>query len=1009
MKTIRLALFSLATTVTMAQAQSEQPLPNAAATDPTITAAQIVAMGPSYNQWQCQTIQQFTNGVTFTNISGYIELASGLNYQATTNGPWLPAQEVIEPFAGGAVARQGQTKAIFANNLNSPGAIDQQTPDGKRLLSNILGLMYVDLSTGQAAEIGGLQDSQGELISSNQVLYPNAFTGLNADVLFTYRRQGIEQDVVLREQPPAPEAYGLNAATTAIEVFTEFIQPPAAAVADLPDDTAEPEPDQAISWGATSLGRGRAFSLNGRDLPVPVIKRYVTVNGRHFLLERVRLAAIQSALSELPEQASNARRFPGLASTQFQFPEGPRSKSAAGPMRLAFGDRPAGGYVLDYLTLSSAYTNYTFQSDTTYYISGNLTFSGTNTFEGGTVIKYATNTSITVPAVNWLGQPYRPVVLTSKDDNSTGDPISGSTSTPTNCYANPALSVTTSGQTIANFRIACARQAITVSSGSLNLYNAQFVNCQNGLAASSATLRLRNILFANVLTNFNNLTSATLDAQNGTFANSFCLAALNSGNNLAFTNCIFANITNLYSGTPASWLGNCSGFYQTTSFGSASTVSATYPFVAAGAGLYYLTNGCPFVAVGTTNLDAALAASLPSRTVYPPTIYVSLTTNGVWGPTVPRDTGNPALGFHYAPLDYAISNVVVSGSLELANNVAVAVVFTGRFGQPAGFYLANNTNKLLSIGTAQIHNQICTYPAVQEQPVQWGMVSSQPKTLIEIGGTPPSTLEAHFTDFNGVMGSALNPIVSGDVMQLNWRDCTMGPGLVLCDLYYYNMTNQCVNNLFERTQISFLNADGNGPLAIYNNLFRNASLTLEDMTPYTIIARDNLFDGATLTDSATDLFNDHNGYLNTSALSGSGGHDVTLTNFTYATGPLGRFYQTSTNLINVGSTTADQRGLYHYTVRTNLISGFEIKETNSVVDIGYHYVATDAFGNPPDANSDGMPDYLEDANGDGIYGTGDLWNWKNGFDSGIDQNLYLSNSQPIGIFVAVPTNPVRKQ
>jgi hypothetical protein len=36
------------------------------------------------------------------------------------------------------------------------------------------------------------------------------------------------------------------------------------------------------------------------------------------------------------------------------------------------------------------------------------------------------------------------------------------------------------------------------------------------------------------------------------------------------------------------------------------------------------------------------------------------------------------------------------------------------------------------------------------------------------------------------------------------------------------------------------------------------------------------------------------------------------------------------------------------------------------VDIGYHYVATDTNGIPLDSNGDGIPDYIEDANGNGL-------------------------------------------
>jgi len=77
-------------------------------------------------------------------------------------------------------------------------------------------------------------------------------------------------------------------------------------------------------------------------------------------------------------------------------------------------------------------------------------------------------------------------------------------------------------------------------------------------------------------------------------------------------------------------------------------------------------------------------------------------------------------------------------------------------------------------------------------------------------------------------------------------------------------------------------------------------------------------------------------------------------------------------------------GLYHFTTQTN-----QVKETNSVVDIGYHYVAVDGNNVPLDNDSDGLPDYLEDSNGNGSYAAGDLADWQDADsdDDGMNDGL----------------------
>jgi hypothetical protein len=70
------------------------------------------------------------------------------------------------------------------------------------------------------------------------------------------------------------------------------------------------------------------------------------------------------------------------------------------------------------------------------------------------------------------------------------------------------------------------------------------------------------------------------------------------------------------------------------------------------------------------------------------------------------------------------------------------------------------------------------------------------------------------------------------------------------------------------------------------------------------------------------------------------------------------------SIVDAGNTTADQVGLYWWTTQGPI-------EGTSIVDLGYHTPAVDANGNPIDTTGNG-PDYLLDANGDGLPDTWEM-------------------------------------
>jgi hypothetical protein len=234
----------------------------------------------------------------------------------------------------------------------------------------------------------------------------------------------------------------------------------------------------------------------------------------------------------------------------------------------------------------------------------------------------------------------------------------------------------------------------------------------------------------------------------------------------------------------------------------------------------------------------------------------------------------------------------------------------------------------------------------------------------------------------GMSLTVLNGLVSGD--------CSVLSTVVL------------QNNLLERSTVSLYNGcfaySQGGPPTYYdnplaltarNNLFRQSTVTLTYNNSWPAAGcfpawsiTDNLFDTSTNSLASNVVLTNYVSLWNNAffgiANSLGGTTNLVVTNLSYVIGPLGSWYigSSSPTVIDTGSRTADLAGLYHYTIQTNLVDGYEIKEGNSIVDIGFHYVATDANGNPIDSNGDGIPDYLQDANGNGLVDNGES-NWFN--------------------------------
>ncbi len=945
---------------------------------PPDTAYHVVARDADSRVWERTVWERSADGKWTPKTHRYTELATGLNYRR--NGQWVESKARIDLLPDGrAAATQGQHPTYFPADIYQ-GVIETVTAEGRHLTSRPLGVSYGDGTN--TVLIGELKDSVGQLVGANQVLYPDAFTGIKADLRYTYTLAGIEQDIILREQPPAPDALGLSAATARLQMLTEFLGTNEPVAAERFADRQHGLTDHELAFGTLRLIQGRAFSLTenspgtGPEPGVedaPVFKSWQHQAGRSYLVEELPWSEIRGALGRLPAPAMPAaltrRTDPvlGKLAAGRLLPDAPKLGGGGQGVRIARGDAPAEpGYVLDYFAISYTYqpNGFTFRGDTTYFLS-NAYFadSGVDVIEGGTVIKFDNNTAninLLGPSVSCQTGPYRPAILTAKDDDSVGETISGSTGNPTGLYgsANFAVNISYYNENLQlhDLRMSWLRTGVQLSVNSDKLANIQVVNCGIGFKLLWSALVLNNGLFDNVGVPVASCGGSP--AITGSFLTVHNCASFATGvpSQISLANCLLVNATNFAAGTGAvlvtnnvAVLNSDAGVFQTV-----------------GAGAHYLAAGSPWRGAGTTNVSPAILAAMAARTTWPPTVLAGVTYAAPAGLTIqaPRNNGAPDLGYHYDPLDYITDAVLVNQTaLTLANGVAVAC-----YNRP-GITLQNG-GSITSVGTPGQPNWFARYQSVQEQSVSLGGAapeSGQNVVATWSAANPPAGtfLFSHFaTPANG--GAHFTSAGAGAYGRLTVQNGELWGGTNDFSGAGGASTTAIINNLFYRTTLLAANASAQTVLSLSNNLLLESVVTLNQPAGGAWTFFDNAVDTSDLATNSV-INSGFNAYLNCPyALPGTG--NLILTNsLNYQAGPLGNYYQPANSpLIDAGSVPANQAGYFHFTTQTT-----QAKETNSVLDIGYHYVAVDANGNPFDNNGDGIPDYLEDANGDGIPDKGE--------------------------------------
>lgn len=930
----------------------------------------VTERGPHSRNWsRLQWSTNHSGEVTVRTNLAYVELATGMHYRDPQTGAWSESQELIEGVPGGAIARHGQHQAAFPNDLGA-SPVQLSAPDGRQFSSRILGLSYFDASTGTNLLIAPLKSCQGSIVGSNQVVYDDCLDGLKATVRYTYTKAGFEQDIILLEAPPSPSLYGLNPQTTRLTALTEFINPvqPAREVCVITNRSGSQFTDESLDFGAMRIGTGRGFLLGRAAVgDLPMYKQWMNMEGRYFLIEQVPVPELMRAIATLPKNQGAALKPATDATKVMASKPRPLPKMAASSrkaMQTASVPPLNQGLVLDYQQINSGQSGFTFQADQTYYISAAVIFSGITTFEGGTVLKFSNApTKISLSSITCKTGPYRMAYLTSKNDDSIGQQISDSNHQPTS--ASGATFLAPSDTAIHYMRFSYAGTALYGKSLS-DIYHCQFVNCAKGVDFTSHPIEgdFYNVLFAGCQTA---LANANIDIHAEHVTADNCLFNDDYFYNCTIINGVFTACT--FTGTPT--FDHCV---------NASTSTGYYQTV--GAGNYYLAD-TDLVKNNVRNAGSTsitCLADIRKKTTYPPLFFTgTISSDTTLSPQAQRDTDAPDIGYHYDPIDYIVNGVSLSARLILTNGVVLA-----NYGGSAtsGLQIGSG-GRLLSAGLAQSLNWLVRYSNVQEQ---WKSDWSSGTVAYLVSGAG-SEVTCRFTGFSLPSGLGYHLWAEYGSALVSLINCQFTGGK-------FDVVGQpaaLTNNLWERVALDLSDDSCDVNRYVYNNLFRVGSVHLQESGYGTRIMRDNFFDQAVIYQDGTWTEEDYNGYVTGfNRLSPNQTTDKVISAAGYLTGKLGIYYYNLTpmgTLIDADDTRSPATaGLFQYTVKAIANSKEGTDSYPTKLDLGFHYVGTDSNGNPLDYDGDGIPDYIEDAKGDGDpNGNPKAWqtyNSPNGLTSG---------------------------
>ena len=448
----------------------------------------VVDRGPFYRVLQrTVSVTDSATGQVSQQVQSYTELEDGMNY--LSNGQWVEAQDLVETTPTGAQAVHGQMKGSFSSDITSVGAITLSTPT-ETFQSHPIGLFYSDSASGKVAQLGSVQTSVGTLYPPNVIVFSNVLSGLRADLMLVWAKNGFEQNLVLKQNPPPPESFSMSSSSTTLQLWTAMDECP------LPNEQrpvllSSGLEDHILIFASTWFPVGAAFAFGNTPLPpngqaaqvslirpsesgtVPVAKSLANISGQDVLIEEVRYTDLAPVLSQLPQASLTPKvhQTVELADRAGFLRHSQKPSSASHPVQVALAQYVTKGVVLDYPELSGNVNTYTFTNGTTYHIASTFEVGpGTAYLQANAVVKLDTNAYCLLYGNVSCSTSGSPTVFTSSDDDDFGLTISTSTHKPGYAASEGIwMYYQTNQTTLQNVRVRWAQNAIRYDQSASNL------------------------------------------------------------------------------------------------------------------------------------------------------------------------------------------------------------------------------------------------------------------------------------------------------------------------------------------------------------------------------------------------------------------------------------------------------------------------------------------------------------------------------------------------------------